>query len=322
MVGAARISPKKRRKTRVYALAVGALVQLSSLPCWAQGGHVSNRCPRLGGAAYEELDARVLLLVEGEDGSSDLPTVVCTADKSWVEWRGQRFEILGRGSLVDEVVDIVEAQLHGAERRADADPKTTEASAVAAGQPMLERGGGAPPAPPAAVQRADPLALRATDARGGGISVGFETERVSSGIGLATGPAFDFASSVGPILLGGREAFRFTTSGRQVVLMDFEGSAAYGAPFNPDARLGGVLRFGAEWMVAYPEGNSGQAIVAPVADLGFRLAHSFGLVGLWFGIDGRFRFQTLSLQSRGRLASDDLSASFTVGVDFVDWSRK
>jgi hypothetical protein len=298
------------------------VLQLVSAPAWAAGRHVENRCPGLAPADYDELDARVLLLVEGEDGEEELPTIVCTRERSWVEWRGERFDILGRGSLIDEVVDIVDTQLHGAERKADADPRTVEASAIAAGQPMLERGGGSAPAPPAVAQPADRVALRASDARGGGLSAGIESEWVSEDIGFASGPAFDFATSVGPVLLGGREAFRFTFSGRQVVLMDFQGAIAYGAPFNPDAHVGAVLRFGAEWMVAYPEGNSGQAAVSPTADLGLRLAHSFGLVGVWFGLDGRMRLQPLNLQSRGVLLANDVSGSFTLGVVFVDWSRK
>jgi hypothetical protein len=321
-VGVPWVSPKKRCKAQAYAIAAGVVVQLVSALAWAGGRHVDNRCPRLSPADYDELDARVLLLVEGEGGSEELPAVVCTRERSWVEWRGQRFDILGRGALVDEVVDIVDTQLHGAERKADADPKTAEASAIAAGQPMLERGSGSAPAPPPVAQPADRVALRASDARGGGLSAGIESEWVSDDIGLASGPAFDFATSVGPVLLGGREAFRFTLSGRQVALMDFQGAVAYGAPFNPDARVGGVLRFGAEWMVAYPEGNSGQAAVTPTVDLGLRLAHSFGFVGLWFGLDGRMRLQKLNLQSRGVLLANDVTGSFTLGVVFVDWSRK
>ena len=289
---------------------------------FAAGRHVSNRCPRLSPADYDELDARVLLLVEGEGGSEELPAIVCTRERSWVEWRGQRFDILGRGALVDEVVDIVDTQLHGAERKADADPKTAEASAIAAGEPMLERGAGTAPAPPPVVQPADRVAVRAVDARGGGLSAAMESEYVSDGIGFASGPAFDFATSVGPPLLGGREAFRFTFSGRQVALMDFQAAAAYGAPFNPDHRFGAVLRFGAEWMVAYPEGNSGQAAVTPTVDLGLRVAHNFGVVGLWFGLDGRLRLQTLNLQSRGVLLANDVTGSLSLGVVFVDWSRK
>lgn len=298
------------------------MVQLVPALGWAGGRHVGNRCPRLSPADYDELDARVLLLVEGEGGSEELPAVVCTRERSWVEWRGQRFDILGRGALVDEVVDIVDTQLHGAERQADADPKTTEASAIAAGQPMLERGAGTAPAPPPVAQPADRVALRASDARGGGLSAAIETEWVSESVGVATGPAFDFAATVGPLLLGGREAFRFTTSGRQVALMDFQGAVAYGAPFNPDLPFGATLRFGAEWMVAYPEGNSGQAAVTPTVDLGLRGAHSFGVVGLWFGVDARLRLQPLSLQSRGALLASDVSFGAALGVVFVDWSRK
>lgn len=322
MVGAARDTPKKRRKSRTYALTLGALLGLCPGRAAAGAKHVQNQCPRLSGAAYEELDARVLLLVASEGGVSELPTVVCTPADAWVEWRGKRLPVAGRGSLVDDVVDVVEKELHEAERAEEADPKTTEDLAVAAGQPMLERGAGSAPPPPSNARPADPIAARAVDARGGGIAVGLESELVSDSMGIAMGPSFDFASSVGPLLLGGREAFRFTLAGRRVALMDFQASAGYGAPFNPDARFGVVMRFGAEWMIAYPEGNSGQAAIAPIADLGLRVAHSFGLVGLWFGVDARLRTQSLSLQSRGKVTASDVSGSLTLGVAFVDWSRK
>lgn len=44
-------------------------------------------------------------------------------------------------------------------------------------------------------------------------------------------------------------------------------------------------------LVAYPEGDSARAAVTPTGDLGLRFAQSFGLVGLWFGLDGRVRLQ-------------------------------
>ncbi len=260
----------------------------------------------------------MLLLLKGDGGARPLPAVVCNDIGSWVEWGGKRFDILGRAPIADEVVDIVEAELH----RADASSKAAEDSAVEAGEPMLKAGGGAAPPLPSTVQPADRTAIRAADARGGGISAAFEAEAVSDSIGIATGPAFDFGSSVGPILLGGREAFRFTYAKRQVALMDFEASAGYGAPFNPDARFGVVLRFGAEWMVAYPEGNSGQAAVVPIVDVGIRFAHGFGLVDLWFGVDARFRTQRLSLRSTESLIAGDVTGSLSLGVAFVDWSRK
>jgi hypothetical protein len=187
---------------------------------------------------------------------------------------------------------------------------------------MLERGSGTAPPPPPVRQPADRVALRAADARGGGITVGFEAELPSDTIALAVGPTFDFGTSVGPLTLGGREAFRFTVANRQVSFMDFEGELAYGAPLNPDKLFGAAARFGAEWMVAYPEGNSAQAAVVPIADVGLRLAHSFGLVGIWCGVDAHIRLATLSLRSRSPLVANDVSGSFTLGVAFVDWSRK
>jgi hypothetical protein len=316
------VSPKKRAKAQAYAIGAGFFAVLCASPARGQAAHVDNRCPRLSTAAYEELDARILLLLKSEGGQRTLPGVVCTDQGSWVEWDGQRFDIVGRGTIADEVVDIVEAQLHEAGRKADADPKTAEASAVAAGQPMLERGSGSAPAPPAKTQPADRVAVRAVDARGGGISLAIETEMPSATIATSMGPAFDFGASVGPLTLGGREAIRFTVADRRVSFMDFEVAVGYGAPFNPDKVLGVVARFGAEWMVAYPEGNSGQAAVVPVTDLGVRAAYGIGAVTIWFGADAHLRLATLSLRSRERIVANDVGGSFSLGVALVDWSRK
>lgn len=288
----------------------------------ATTAHVENRCPRLFEARYEELDARVQLLLRSAGGPRPLPAVVCTDEASWLEWEGRRYPILGRGTIEDEVVDIVEAELHDAERQAEADPRRVEDSAVAAGQPMLERGAGSAPAAPASVTRADPVASRASDARGGGIAVGVETEIPSPSIGFAIGPAFDFATSVGPLMLGGREAFRVASGERQVLFMDFQATIGLGAPLNPDQPFGVVGRFGAEWMVAYPEGNSGQSAVVPIVDFGLRLAHQWRGVGFWLGPDVHLRLGTLTLRSSSTLTANDLGASFTLGMAFVDWSRK
>jgi hypothetical protein len=104
--------------------------------------------------------------------------------------------------------------------------------------------------------------------------------------------------------------------------MDFEVAVGYGAPFNPDKVLGVVARFGAEWMVAYPEGNSGQAAVVPVTDLGVRAAYGIGAVTIWFGADAHLRLATLSLRSRQPIVANDVGGSFSLGVALVDWSRK
>ena len=262
----------------------------------------------------------MLLLLKIDGPARPLPAVVCGPDGKWLEWEDKRFDIVGRGSIADEVVDIVEAQLHGT--RGAADTKTTEDSAVAAGEPMLERGSGAAPPLPPVGRPADPVAVRASDARGGGLTMGIETELPGADISTAMGPVFDFGSSVGPLLLGGREAFRVTVPNDKLLFMDFEAAVSYGAPLNPDKLLGATLRFGAEWMIAYPEGNSGQAAVVPVAELGVRVGHSFGLVGLWFGLDARFRLAKLHLLEGDNIYANDVGGSFTLGASLVDWSRK
>lgn len=287
--------------------------------------HVQNRCPRLNGRAYDELDARVQLLLKSENESTarSLPGVVCEGKAAWVEWDGQRFDIVGRAPLVDEVVDIIEAQLHDAQRKNDADLKTQEDAAVAAGQPMLQRGTGAPPPPPSTTQAADRMAVRGEAARGGGISLGIEVEAPShKGISVASGPVFDLGASVGPLILGGREAIRFSLSGRSVSFMDFQGAIGIGAPFDPGSRFGAVVRFGAEWMVAYPEGNSSQAVVTPVVDVGLRVAQPLGRFSLWLGVDGHGRLGELKLMSRSTVRANNVGVSLTLGCAFVDWSRK
>ncbi len=304
----------------IWLLAAGGLS--ASLTAAAQPRHVVNRCPRLTSEEYEELDARVLLLLKAESGARSLPAVVCTSQAAWVEWESKRYPLLGRASLVDEAVDLIEMQLHDAERRADADPKRAEDAAVAAGEPMLERGNGEAPPLPSVVQPADRVALRPVDARGGGIALGMETELASDTVGIASGPAFDFAASVGPLLVGGREAIRFTLEGRSVSYMDVQLLVAYGAPFDPAKRFGVVLRSGPEWMVAYPEGNSGQAAVVPVIDVGLRVAHHWGPVGIWLGVDARIRLSELALRSQSVLVANDVGGSLTLGAAVVDWSRK
>lgn len=286
---------------------------------FAQTAHVANRCPRLSGPAYDEIDARVQLLLSGEAPARPLPAVVCTSSESFVEWEGRRFALTGLTPLVDEVVDIVESELRTDERSRDS---AVTKSGAQVEQPALERGTGTPPPLPSVRQPAARAAVRPSDARGGGIALGIETELPSSTISTAIGPAFDFAASVGPLMLGGREAIRFSVHGRRVSFMDFQATLAYGAPFDPAKHWGAVVRFGGEWLVEYPEGNSGQAAVAPVTDVGLRLANSYGGVGLWLGLDAHFRLSPLLLRSRGSLSARDIGASFTLGCAFVDWSRK
>jgi hypothetical protein len=60
----------------------------------------------------------------------------------------------------------------------------------------------------------------------------------------------------------------------------------------------------------------------PVVDLGLRVAHHWGPVGIWLGLDARFRLSRLALHSRSDLVANDVGGSLTLGAAFVDWSRK
>lgn len=320
-MGSLRLVRECHANLLVCVVVFGSCSSLGTPSARAEPGHVENRCACLSATDYDELNARVLLLLRGEGAARPLPVVICDSIDAWVEWNEQRFDLAGRAPLVDEVVDIVARQLDLSEARDAVGRPALETMTVGQAQPVIELRPGTP-TPPAAGRRADPVAGTPADARGGGVALGIETEVPSDTIGASVGPVFDFGSSAGPLLLGGREALRLSLSGRRVALMDFEAAIGYGAPLDPDARFGAALRFGAEWMVAYPEGNSGQAAVVPVVDLGLRTAHSFGLVGVWAGVDARFRTQVLALNGRETLRARDVGVSFTLGVAFVDWSRK
>jgi hypothetical protein len=210
---------------------------------------------------------------------------------------------MGRAPVTDEAVDVIEAELHGG----DHSGRMLEDEAVAAGEPVLR-------APSGGLRRRPP-GRRV----GGGTTVGIETELPGADLPVMLGPTFSFAGSVGPILIGGREAFRFSAGDLNALLMDFEGMLAYGAPIDPDKLLGAELRFGAEWMVLYPDGKYALATLAPVASLGVRAQKSYGQFGLWLGVDVRARLRELALPD---VQAPKLSASITLGGSFAVWSRK
>ena len=308
-MGQVRCSRKKRQKALAWAAGAavfGALGGGVRGAAAAPTAHVENRCGRLSAADYEELDARIQLLLHSQLPARPLPAIVCDLETAWLEWEGRRYRILGPAPLVEEAVDIVESQLHDAERRQETYTQAQEDAAVAAGEPFLK-------SEPARRTRKRWLP------EGGGVTIGIESELPSDSIGLSMGPAFDFGGSVGPLLLGAREAFRFGLGERNVLFMDFEGALAYGAPFDPDHSFGGVLRFGAEWLISYPAGVTAQATVAPILSLGLRAAKNLGFVSPWVGIDARFRLQRLALTD---VAASDISGSLTIGVRFIDWSGK
>lgn len=303
--------PENRLKAVVSTLCLALGLALPSLAA-AEARHVENRCPQLTAEEYDELDARLQLLLSSEEPSGPLPAIVCEDGRAWVEWRGQRLRIFKRGALVDEAVDLIEGLLHDGERGTAADARAMEDSAVAAGEPVLR-------SPSSDGRRTAPRRRV-----GGGTAIGIETELPGASLPTLMGPTFSYAGSVGPIQVGGREAFRFSLGELNALLMDFEGLLAYGAPIDPEQTFGAEARFGAEWLVLYPQGQYALAAVAPIASLGLRAAQGLGAFSLWMGIDGRARVRSLSLPagdgSTARAA--DLSVSFTIGGAYAVWTRK
>lgn len=280
-------------------------------------GRLVNRCPRLSTQEYDEIDARVQLLLESEALSRALPVLVCTASGSWLEWDARRFILPGRAPLTDEVVDAVEQHLQEKPPTPGADESSRTREAVPAPSetppPAVT-----PVARPAADQRPRSVAPPRDSRLGGGLLVSMETELPQGSLGYTLGPAFDFGANFGPLILGGREALRSTVADHQVFFMDLEGSVAYGAPLDRKRPVGAVLRAGAEWMIA----SAGETQVAPELDLGLRAGHSFGVVGLWVGVDARWRLMDLTVHPHETLSANDLSASLSIGFSFADWPER
>lgn len=295
---------------------VGTLVTASA---GAQSPQVENRCPRLSAAGYEELDARVQLLLKSEGQESQPLVVVCDAQAASVIWHGQRFELTGTGPIEDEVVAIVERELHREQQSAPPEPAPREHASAASARPPIDSG----PPPKPQPQPADPRAKRPQDARGGGVAGGVELEPQSTKMGVLVGPIFDFGTPIGPAMLNVREAFRLSGTSPTIALVDLQAGVGIGAPFDPGSTFGVVARFGAEWMIAYSDGNSDQTSAVPKAALGFRVAQAFTQFSIWAGVDGQFRFGEQDLHtSEGVINAKEVTGTVTLGVAYIDWSRK
>jgi hypothetical protein len=301
-----RVSAKKRFKTLICVISAGASLALPR----AAEAHVDNRCPGMASADYDELDARVMLLLTAGRSTRPLPSVVCSAQATWVEWDGRRFDVTGRLPLADEVVDIIESAL------------ASDAPASLGGRKL-----DVPPLLPPPEARPDlrvtfieRVRRARTPRSGGGVALALENE-LPAALSAALGPSFEFGTSVGPFVLGAREAFRFATSGPRIVLMDFEAALSYGAPLQLSQPFGVVTRFGAACMWAYRR-VSAPAQCAPTAALGVRAARGFGNTAVWIGLDARWRMATLRVGGQDAVTANDIAASFSLGVSFLDLKRR
>lgn len=253
---------------RVWLLAMGLFG--TSRTAAAQSHHVGNECPRLTAAEYDELDARVLLLLGSRHDTRRLPVVGCDERRAWLEWAGRRRPLPGRAPIADEALDALE----DAQR---------EEAAVDALANLPEP----PPVPPESRWRA-----RARRAQGGGVAMGVEIEL---GNAASIGPGFDLAMSVGPVLLGVREVFRIATTGADGAFLDVQALLAYGAPLRPRAPLGAVARFGGECFAATTRGGTTRAECISLLDVGGRLAFGVGATAFWLGVDARLRFSRFTI---------------------------
>jgi hypothetical protein len=280
----------------LLALALGG----TSAPGLAQGrAHVQNRCETLDAAEYDELDARVLLWLSSARDRRAPPVVACDGARSWAEWAGRRWPLPRLAPWSDEVLDVLEAS-----RREDADVEA------------LARADTAPAAPSQV-----PWQTRARRAQGGGIALGWEAELPLGGQFGSVGPSFDIAVSSGPLLLGVREAFRVALTGGEGAFLDSQGLLAYGAPLRPRAPWGVALRFGVQCFVAGNATTSSLAECVPIAAGGARVALGVAAQELWLGVDLHARFSPLPLAAV-QSVSDGFGVSLTLGVAFVDWSRR
>lgn len=288
-------------------------------------------CPKLTGAQRDELEARIRLLVATTQRPPPRLALACDRKTAWVDWAGEQLPVRNRHPLTDEFLDVVEARL-----RAEPSPEPSEITSDGTTSSITWAGENAPePAPAEAAPRTttddQPPAAPADEARrgrptGGGMALGVSFEPPAASIEPAAGPYIEFAIPLtAPVILGSPLMFSGVQSGRfgsagpySIMLLDFGAGLALGAPLAPEARLGVVARFEAEWLIAYPDGTSARAVFAPTATLAGRVGHDIGWATLFTEISGRARLTELELRGSESIAAAPWSAQLTVGIAFLD----
>ena len=137
-----------------------------------------------------------------------------------------------------------------------------------------------------------------------------------SGSSLGIGPRLDV--SVGPpgkfAFLLGEEALFGTGSGSSgLVVFDFQGGAAYGAPFKSRTGLGVVAMLGAERVSASHDNSSnGLSSWALTGNLGARASLAWSSTNIWLGADLLVR--SSDFQTGGPSPVSIPSASFVLSL--------
>lgn len=281
---------------RLRALALAGLCVLWTYPARAQ--RVEQDCPRLAEARWQELEARLRVLL-GVHARAEL-VVELRCDESSAEVvlseRGvaTRLALAPRDDIVEATLAAVEAELtrrEAAPAEQAALPEAPVPNGSTSQQPDV-RGEPAPPTPvPAAPKVAAPSPGREPGAGGlsGGIGLGLGVE--SWGERPAFGPRLHLALGHEALCAVAVESLEFGRLERHAALtFSTELGAAWGAPYASGRHLGAQVLLGYEWLSASeneaaPSQTSGVWSVA----LGARAALPVETVALFVGPDLRVR---------------------------------
>jgi hypothetical protein len=304
-------SPWGGRSRAVGQAALVIVISVAiALPAHAQ--RIERDCSRLAVHQWEELEARLRVLLAGHEAQAlsvnlrcdELSAAVALSD---VAGTGE-LPIADAGDLVEGTLSVVEAELA---RRA-AGPSSEPESAVGQGESQTkpatlehetpELGDPAPPTP--APANAAPRTESASTSLSGGIglSLGAETWRSAT---PALGPRLQIALGRGELCVVAVESLAF---GRlepySALSFSTELGLSWGAPFAAAMPLGAKVLVGYEWLSAAeneaaPAQTSGVMTIA----LGVQGALNAGPVSLWAGPDLRVR-----------LARSELGPPLSVGL--------
>ncbi len=261
----------------------------------------------------EDLFARAnRLLSEGGMPSASLG-LDCDPTGAWLIWvDGSRALIdQGRG-VVQGALDLIQSRL-AADRYPPAPPVGVYPAAVAPGYEgdgtAVSSADEGPAQPAPGETHADKHGTE------GGLGVA-TVAQFWSGSSLGIGPRLDV--SVGPpgkfaFLLGEEALFGTGSASSGLVVFDFQGGAAYGAPFKSRTGLGMVAMLGAERVSASHDNSSnGLSSWAFTGNLGARASLAWSSTNVWLGADLLVR--SSDFQTGGPSPVSIPGASFVLSV--------
>jgi hypothetical protein len=154
--------------------------------------------------------------------------------------------------------------------------------------------------------------------RSGGLGMGGYLESLPSPAGFGLGPRLDVGVGVGPLVGLVSESMRFGVGGPFSMLMfDVGLGAGWGAPYTPDQTVGVLVMGGMEWVSAYQSGGGptgSQTASSGFVSVGLRTATQVQAAAVWFGLDGRYRFEPPLLGAPFDVALPRIGFALSAGV--------